>query len=161
MARGIAAVRDRIHALLTSTAGVYRPLTFSGAPLARAPEVRGNADQEEREPDYTLRWAGDPGFADRISGPVTSRVARFSLDVSVFAGGGFDGGSDSQQTDAILADIWEDVVQVLEDPNNRDYATSGWIIARNFVAAEPALDAGRMHMIGTFDIQYDVDLPTM
>lgn len=161
MAKGIREVRNRIDTLLTTTAGLSRPMaTTLRKELERA--IDADFTAEQLRPSYVLRWAGDADAGDLISQPVGSRLARFELDISMFLGGGEGAGSDTQEADAALADIWEDVVQVIESPSNRAYATTGILRAMDFVAGKPRRGLnGRLTLPGKFAVQYDQDYPVI
>ena len=146
--------------LLTTITGISRPLEFSGAPLRREipRSLEPGATPEQVEATFLLSWAGDEFSGRPITAPRTQRRARFDLWLSVFLGGGEDAGSDAQQSNRLLADIWEDVVQVLEDPNNHDRTNTGWNWAGAFLAGRPVQKAGRLRVLGTFDALYELDM---
>lgn len=154
---GIRAVRDRIHTLLTTTAGVRRALD---APLRREIDSASEpfAVAETVEPTYVLRWAGDTDSTpkDSITGNKTMRTASFRLTLSVFAGHGEGGGSDVQESDAELADLWEKTVHALENPSNYNKAVTGWIWAGGFAAGPVTIQGARARIDASFRVRYDV-----
>lgn len=105
---------------------------------------------------YLLLTAGDPGtFKDVISGDRRIKEMRIGIALTILAAG--ESAVDPVKTQArtrLLAETWDDVVDVLQDPNNHMRVVTGWIGAQQFTATAPRQDKDRLTMIASFVARY-------
>jgi hypothetical protein len=159
MAKGVTETFDRIRDLLETAAGVQRPLDTA---LVRNPLDESNAENvpEEAGPFYGLWPVGERDVPDIITGPIIMRIMTLRLQLQEFCGGG-DGVDEEADSARDMLDLWNRCVQVIQDPNNRDYANTGLVYANNFVCGEVVRVGRRTHLTGTFDVRYDTDVDTL
>ncbi len=153
MSKGYAELRARLHEILSTQAGIYRPVT----PLPRQEDRDKPDDLETAEgvgATYVLHDSGSFG-TDVISGPVIMRHRRWKLRLSVFAG------YDLEAAGVALAELETRCHDALEDPNNRQYARCGLITCQDFTTGEQVLVKERLTTTIDFVTVYDHDVSAM
>lgn len=157
------AIFDRCHALLQDLDQSAQRRVTPG--LTRVPPHA--SDQEESyQPaaelgvHYLLRWAGDPGRRDVISGPRSLRRVALAVELVHYCGGEI--AVDSAQfaeVSRVLSQTWEGVRDALEHPGNLARQTTGWIQSLDFRAPGGAQVRGdRVVAVGTFVAEYDREM---
>jgi hypothetical protein len=106
----------------------------------------------EIAPAFVLEHSGSAEDKDSlISAPSLTQYETFRLTVSVFLGAGEGGASSYGQAQRDLGTIWQDLRNLLEDPNNTDRDNTGWWWATDWKRSEKEEVNGRLPMEITFN----------
>lgn len=143
---GIADTITRIRGLLTgSIVATGRALTNDLEDWTDLSRGDRDAAAEQVERAFVLEHMGtveDPGTV--ISASTLYRYEVMRLTVSRFMGAGEDTDVDFGEVQRDMGTLGEEVRNILEDPNNMNRGSTGWIDADTWVMGEPRIINGRL-----------------
>ncbi len=156
------AILDRIDALLQKTAGVTaRDLTYALTKLANADEIPEDWHPLTNPPyfGYLLgRAGGDP---DALATPIMGRQPKtfqIALTLVAYNCGATATTQTKRAIEGSLQTCWEEIVQLLQDPNHLDRATTGWWASVRFTDSPIDVRGGdRYTMTGRFTTIYAIN----
>lgn len=159
---GAREVMDRVDVLLqdqdlTASRRLHVPLVKASAHVTDQRQAWPPAATDtDTSVYYLLREGGDPGtFRDIISGDGHRKELRLVVALFVRLGAKVEVESTQYQERARqLAETWDDVVDVLQDPNNHNRVLTGWVEAHAFTSQEPSIAADRLVKLGSFVARY-------
>jgi hypothetical protein len=148
-------VLGQIDGLLLGTVPRMRAPAMTFATMHATVEEPGQEFDHNADPAASIRfltrWAGDGGgWQGTVSGPDTQRLGKIEIDLAIYSGGEMT--VDWFKAQALrLADAYGQARSLLEDPNNRAWATTGWVLARNFSCSPPEVQSDRLVATMTFE----------
>jgi hypothetical protein len=158
----VRAVLDRIDELLTGAdPATKRPLTI---PMVKADNDIDRVEQTHPVDTFTyfLRSGGDPNaYKSFITAPKGIRSVSIILEIAAFHGSDEATTADRQELERQMADYWDEIVQVIQDPNNHDRGNTGWCAADDFQTSECRRAGNRLILNGRFVCLYMIDYPEL